>query len=169
MGHILQLGCCDGVNLCYQLVEASLLATMQEVFSPIEGKLLMVVGSYGELSLQLSLGSSQLSWTEWCLHDAIQFAVHQTDATLHIVMVATEIDVPYPRITIAGHRTFDGIYQPILFTQFQVQTGIHAWTAQYVVKQEEWHASLVVVAERLAPQHDVGLMVRGIGGERERW
>ena len=60
LGYILQLGCRDGINLSYQLVEAAFLAIVQKVFGHVEGKLLAIVCGNSKLSLQLSFSSSQL-------------------------------------------------------------------------------------------------------------
>ncbi len=96
------------------------------------------------------------------LHESVQFAMYQSQTTFHVVMVASEIDTPAPRIAIADLRTLDGIDQSVTLAQGEVQTGIHAWTAQHIVQQEQWHATRVVVAKGLDAQHDVSLVVGGL-------
>ena len=85
--------------------------------------------------------------------------MHQSQTTLHIVMIASEIDTPTTCVAITDLRTLDGINQSIALAQRQVQASIHARTTKYVVQQEQRHALRVVIAESLDTQHDVGLMV----------
>ena len=162
---ILDLCRSDGIDAEQQLGDAAFVAIMQEMFGKVECKLFAIVAGYGELPLQLSLGSLQQSFGQRMLHESVQFAMHQSQATFHIVMVAPEIDTPATRITIADLCALDGIYQSVAFAQREVQAGIHARTTQHIVQQEERHATWIVVAEGLDTQHDVGLMV-GILGDK---
>ena len=72
-------------------------------------KLFAVVAGYGNLSFQLLLCIVQLSLTERTLHQSVQFVVNQSQAALHIVVVATEIYRPHPCVVIARHTAFYGI------------------------------------------------------------
>ena len=149
----------DGIDAQQQFGDATLVTIMQEVFGEVEGKLFAVVAGDGQLPFQLSFGGLQLTFGQGMLHEPVQFTTYQSQTTLHIVMVASEIDTPATRIAIADLRALDGIDQSVTFAQRQVQTGIHAGSAQQVVQQEQRHASRVVVTKGLNTQHDMSLMV----------
>ena len=159
LGNILNLCRRDGIDAEQQLGNATLVPIVQEVFGEVEGKLFAVVAGDGQLTFQLSFSSLQLTFRQRVLHESVEFTLHQSQATLHVVMVATEIDAPATRIAVADLCALNGIDQSIALAQRQVQASIHARTTKYVVQQEQRHAPRVVVAESLDTQHDVGLMV----------
>ena len=91
MGDVLELGSGEGVDLLEQRLDAALLAVVQEVLGEVEGELLAIVAGNGYLTFQLSLGGIELSLGEGMLHEAVELTMHQTQTTLHIVVVATKI------------------------------------------------------------------------------
>ena len=98
---ILNLGRRDGFDAKQQLGDAAFVTIMQEVFSEVECELFAVVAGNGQLTFQLSFGSLQLTFGQWVLHKSVEFAMHQSQATLHVMMVASEINAPTARIAIA--------------------------------------------------------------------
>ena len=159
--HVLQLRGREGVDALKELVDVALLTVVQEVLGHVEGILLAIVAGDGYLPLQLALGGGQLAVAQRVLHQAVELAADQSEAALHVVVVAAEVYRPAARVAVAGHGALYGIYQSVAFAQRQVQTGIHGRTAQQVVEQVEGHAAGVAVAEGLRAQHDVGLVVGG--------
>ena len=157
--HVLQLLCRNGVNLLQEGVDITFFVVMQETLGKVEGELLTVVAGNGYLSFELSLGGCQLALAQGVLHHAVEFAVHQSEASFHVVVVASEIDGPDASVAIAGHAAFDGIDQAGLLSQREVQAGVHAWSAEDVVQQVKGHAARVAEGEGAAAQHNVGLMV----------
>ena len=106
----------------------SLCAMMQKTASEIECELLTIIAGNGNLSFQLPFCRGELGCAKRFLHDTIQLFSHQTAAFLDIMMVATEVDTPQTCIRIAGHDTFNGIYQSMTFSQGKAKAGIHART-----------------------------------------
>ena len=92
MGDILYLCSSNGVDALHQLVDITLTTIVQIVLSYIQGKLLTIVTGNGYLSFQLALGCSQLAICQRMLHDLVQLTMYQSQATLYVVMVTTEID-----------------------------------------------------------------------------
>ena len=70
-----------------QTVDVARLVVMKEGAGEVEGELLAVVGSDGELSAQLLLGLAQLSVAEGPCDEAIELATNQSAAALHIVRI----------------------------------------------------------------------------------
>ena len=159
LGDVLYLGGCDVVYLSEKLADVPFFSVVEEVFGEVEGELLVVVAGNGNLSFQLSLGCRQLAVAQGMLHDAVQFTVYQTQAALHVVVVAAEIDRPAACVAISRHRALDGINQSLALAEREVQTGIHSWAAEDVVQQIKRHATSVVPGKRLTSQHDVSLMM----------
>ena len=110
----------DGIDAQQQFGDATLVTIMQEVFGEVEGKLFAVVAGDGQLPFQLSFSGLQLTFGQGMLHEPVQFTTYQSQTTLHIVMVASEIDTPATRIAIADLRALDGIDQSVTFAQRQV-------------------------------------------------
>ena len=90
---------------------------MQETASEVKGELLTVVTGYGELSLQLTLGSGELGVRQLLLHETVQLTMHQSQATVDVVVVTAEIDAPHTRVRVTGHRALNGIYQTVSLTK----------------------------------------------------
>ena len=86
---------------------------MQESASEIEGELFTVVTGNGELSLQLALGCGELGIRQRFLHKTVQLTMHESQATVDVVVVTAEIDAPHTRVRITGHRALNGIYQSV--------------------------------------------------------
>ena len=108
---------------------------MQETASEVEGELLTVVTGYGELSLQLTLGCRELGVRQLLLHETVQLTMHQSQATVDIVVVTAEIDAPHTRVRVTGHRALNGIYQSVTLSQRKIQTGIHPRSTHYIIQQ----------------------------------
>ena len=96
------------------------MAMMQETASEVEGELLTVVTGNGELSLQLALGCGQLGIRQLFLHKTIQLTMHESQATVDIVVVTAEIDAPHTCVRVTGHRALNDIYQSVAFSQRKV-------------------------------------------------
>ena len=92
MGDILYLCGTDSIDALHQLVDITLTTIVQIVLGNIHGKLFAIVASNGYLSFQLALGSSQLAIGQRVLHHLVQFAMYQSQTTLHVMVVTTEID-----------------------------------------------------------------------------
>ena len=110
----------DGIDAKQQFGNAALMAVMQKVFGKVECKLFAIVAGNGQLSFQLPFGSLQLTFGQGMLHEPVQFTTYQSQTTLHIVMVASEIDTPATRIAIADLRALDGIDQSVALAQREV-------------------------------------------------
>ena len=92
MGDILYLCRTDSIDALHQLVDVALTTIVQIVLGNIQGKLLTVVAGNGYLSFQLALGSCQLALCQRMLHHLVQLAMYQSQTTLHVMVVTTEID-----------------------------------------------------------------------------
>ena len=57
----------------------------------IQSELFPIIAGNGNLTLQLSLGSSKLPFAQSFLHDTVQILSYQTDTPADVVMVAAEI------------------------------------------------------------------------------
>ena len=106
---------------------------MQETASEVERKLLMVITGNGELSLQLALGGRELSIRQLFLHETVQLTMHESQATVDVVVVTAEIYAPHTRVRVTDHCALNGIYQSVTLTKRKVQTGIQARTAYYII------------------------------------
>ena len=158
LGHGLNLG---GSNLIHLLVEAVNVlfpAIVQEAFAEVEGEVLAVVASYAYLTLNLFLGSLELRIAQWLLHELIQLLANQAEAALHIVLIAAEIDAPDARVAISHHRAFYGVNQSIVLSEGEVQLGVHARSAQHIIKQIERHSAVVVHIVSPGSNHHMSLM-----------
>ena len=158
LSHGLNLG---GGNLIHLLVEAVnvlLPAIMQEALAEVEGEVLAVVASYAYLTLNLFLGSLELRIAQWLLHELIQLLANQSEAALHIVLIASEIDAPGARVAISHHRAFYGVNQSVVLSEGEVQLGVHARSAQHIVEQIERHSSVVVHIVSAGSNHHMSLM-----------
>ncbi len=86
-----------GSNLIHLLVEAVyvlLPAIVKEALAEVEGEVLAVVASHAYLSLNLLLGGLELRFAQRFLHEFIQLLANQSEAALHIVLIAAEINAP---------------------------------------------------------------------------
>ena len=119
--HLLQIIGCQTVDVSHDVTQVTFLALMQEVLGKVEGKLLMTVAGYGQLSLQLLLGFAQLGGREGALDEFHEFASYQSAASFHVVRVATEIDAPTSRVAIAHHTALYAIHQSVALSERQVQ------------------------------------------------
>ena len=154
-------------HLIYAVVEVCdvfLPAVVQEALAEIEGKLLMIVAGNGYLTFQLAFGIAQLGSTERFLHDFVEFTTNQTQTFLYVMRITTEIDAPHTCVAIVYHRAFNGVDQSITFSEREVQTGIHARSAQNVVQQIERYAKRVVDIVGLCAQHHMGLVRADLAG-----
>lgn len=150
-----------GSNLIYLLVESVyvlLPAIVKEALAEVEGEVLAVVASHAYLSLNLLLGSLELRLAQRFLHEFIQFLANQSEATLHVVLVAAEINAPNARIAISRHRTLYGVNQSVVLAQGEVQLGVHSRSAQHVVEQIERHSAAVVHIVGAGSNHHMSLM-----------
>ena len=66
----------------------------------VEGKLLAIVAGDGNLTLQLTLGRSELYCTEGFLHHTVQFLAHQPATAIDVMVVAAKVDTPNAGIAI---------------------------------------------------------------------
>ena len=109
-----------GCNLIYLLVESVyvlLPAIVKEALAEVEGKVLAVVASHAYLTLNLLLGGLELRLAQRFQHKLIQFLANKSEAALHIVFIAAEINAPNARIAISHHRTLYGVNQSVVLTQ----------------------------------------------------
>ena len=107
-------------NLIYLLVESVyvlLPAIVKEALAEVEGEVLAVVASHAYLSLNLLLGGLELRLAQRFQHEFIQLLANQSEATLHIVLVAAEINAPNARIAISRHRALYGVNQSVVLAQ----------------------------------------------------
>ena len=109
------------------------MAVVQVTPTEVKGELFAVIAGNGDLTFQLSFGGRELPFAQGLLHDTVQFSAHQTETTTDVVMVATEIDTPYPRVAITHHRTLHGIDQSVSLPQREIQTGIHPRATEYII------------------------------------
>lgn len=158
LSHGLNLG---GGNLIHLLVEAVnvlLPAIVQEALAEVEGEVLAVVARYAYLTLNLFLGSLELRIAQWLLHELIQLLANQTEAALHIVLIAAEIDAPGARVAISHHRAFYGVNQSVVLSEGKIQLGVHTRSAQHIVEQIERHSAVVVHIVSPGSNHHMSLM-----------
>ena len=116
-GHGLYL---FGSNFIYLLVESVYIllpAIVKEALAEVEGKVLAVVASHAYLSLNLLLGGLELRLAQRLLHELIQFLATQSEAALHVVLIAAEINAPNARIAISRHRALYGVNQSVVLAQ----------------------------------------------------
>ena len=157
-GHGLYL---FGCNLIYLLVESVYIllpAIVKEALAEVEGEVLAVVASHAYLTLNLFLGSLELRIAQWLLHELIQLLANQSEAALHIVLIASEIDAPGARIAISHHRAFYGVNQSVVLAQGEVQLGVHSRSAQHIVEQIERHSAVIVHIVSACSNHHMRLM-----------
>lgn len=150
-----------GCNLIYLLVETVYIllpSIMEEALAEVEGEVLAVVASHAYLSLNLLLGGLELRLAQRFLHEFIQLLANQSEATLHIVLIAAEINAPYARIAIRHHRTLYGVNQSVVLAQGEVQLGVHSRSAQHIVEQIERHSAAVVHIVGAGSNHHMSLM-----------
>lgn len=148
----------DSVNLLIKALDVFLATVVQEALAEVEGELLAIVGGYAYLSLQLSFGGIELLGSERCSHQAVEFASHQSQTVPDVGMVATEVDAPRSSIAIVDEGALDGVYQPMTFAQGDVETCIHARSAEDVVHNVERHAPRVVNGVGATARHHMSLM-----------
>jgi len=127
-------------------------------FSHVEGIVFEVVARHTDLSSNLPQGCLEARLGERLLHQSVQFFPHQPDAAFHVLRVAAEIDGKRAGVGVVGQRTLDGIDQPLVFAQGDVEQGVHAWSANQIVQKIECDAALVVRAVAAATDHDVCLV-----------
>ena len=109
-----------GSNLIYLLVESVyvlLPAIVKEALAEVEGEVLAVVASHAYLTLNLLLGGLELRLAQWLQHKLIQFLANKSEAALHIVLIAAEINAPYASFAISHHRAFYGVNQSVVLAQ----------------------------------------------------
>ena len=131
---------------------------MQEALAEVEGEVLAVVASHAYLALYLLLGGLELGVAQWLLHELIQFLANQAEAALHVVLIAAEIDAPGARVAIGNHRAFYGVNQAVVLSEGEVQLGVHARSAQHIIKQIERHPAVVVHIVSPGSNHHMSLM-----------
>ena len=158
LSHGLNLGGSNLIHLLVEAVNVLLPAIVQEALAEVEGEVLAVVASHAYLTLNLFLGSFELRIAQWLLHELIQFLANQTEAALHIVLIAAEIDAPGARIAISHHRAFYGVNQAVVLSEGEVQLGVHTRSAQHIVEQIERHSSVVVHIVSPGSNHHMSLM-----------
>lgn len=150
-----------GSNLIHLLVESVyvlLPAIVKEALAEVEGEVLAVVASYAYLALNLFLGSLELRLAQRFQHEFIQFLANQAEATLHIMLIAAEINAPNARIAISRHRALYGVNQSVVLAQGEVQLGVHSRSAQHIVEQIERHSAAVVHIVGAGSNHHMSLM-----------
>lgn len=150
-----------GSNLIYLLVESVyvlLPAIVKEALAEVEGEVLAVVASHAYLSLNLLLGGLELRLAQRFLHEFIQLLANQAEATLHVVLIAAEINAPNARIAIRHHRALYGVNQSVVLAQGEVQLGVHSRSAQHIVEQIERHSATVVHIVGAGSNHHMSLM-----------
>ena len=158
LGYGLNLGGGNRIHLLVEAVNVLFPAIVQEALAKVEGEVLAVVASYAYLTLDLLLGCLKLRIAQWLLHELIQFLANQSEAALHIVLIASEIDAPGARIAISHHRTFYGVNQSVVFSEGEIQLGVHARSSQHIVEQVERHSPVVVHIVSAGSYHHMSLM-----------
>ena len=158
LSHGLNLGGGNLIHLLVEVVNVLLPAIMQEALAEVEGEVLTVVAGHAYLSLDLLLGSLELRIAQWLLHELIQLLANQSEAALHIVLIASEIDAPGARVAIGNHRAFYGVNQSVMLSEGEVQLGVHARSAQHIVEQIERHSAVVVHIVSPGSYHHMSLM-----------
>ena len=171
LGNVPKLGGGEAVDAFAELTKRLRLSQMQEAAPHADGHVFAILPGESYLTLELLLGNLQLSGREGGVAQASEFLTDQTQATFHILVVATEVGCPQARVGVAGHAALDGIDQSATFAEADVEAGIHAWAAQDVAEQGEAQPAFVGQGIGLATKDDVGLMgvpLRdGLG--RRRW
>lgn len=150
-----------GSNLIHLLVESVYIllpAIVKEALAEVEGKVLAVVASHAYLSLNLLLGGLELRLAQRFLHELIQFLANQSEAALHVVLIAAEINAPNARIAISHHRALYGVNQSVVLAQGEIQLGVHSRSAQHIVEQIERHSAAVVHIVGAGSNHHMSLM-----------
>ena len=99
----------EGVELRKTIVEGVGAVGMEEELGHAERRVLAVVGGDGHLSLYLSACSVEGALAQWLVGEAVQLTAYESQATLHVGVVATEIDAPHTRVGVSADITLDGI------------------------------------------------------------
>ena len=85
------------------------------------------------------------------------------------MVVAAEVHGPRAGVAVGGEVAFDGVDKPVALAQREVQSCVHAGSAQHVVEDVERHAPFVLGRVGLTAYHDVGLMGVHVEGGGPTW
>ena len=154
----MNLGGGNRIHLLIEAVNVLLPAIVQEALAEVEGEVFTVVAGHSYLPLDLLLGSLELRIAQWLLHELIQLLADQSEAALHIVFIASEIDAPGARVAISHHRALYGVNQSVVLSEGEVQLGVHTRSAQHIIEQIERHSAVVVHIVSAGSYHYMSLM-----------
>ena len=120
----------EGVDFGKSLFEALDVVCVEVLLGGAQRHVLGVVGSYAELSFQLSFGSSEGARGEGCIGEAAELLGDKAQTTLHVGVVAAEIDAPDTRVGVSGIVGFYGVDESCALAQGEAEAGVHGRAAQ---------------------------------------
>ena len=110
------------------------------------------------LTRHLSFGSCQLGFSQRFVGQSVQLVEDKPMTFGDIVLVTTKIDGPYAGFRIVEDGAFGSIDQSVLFTQGNIQQGVHTRSSEDIVKQSQGKPLRVLASVDPVSQENMSLM-----------